>query len=86
MIEGMNKIPPENNFGIIRFEDLISKDINVFLERIEISAKEKVYMPKLNKTKSKFIIPKWVDWDDAQKNDAEIWMGKELQLFGYSWE
>tara|TARA_R110002020_G_scaffold50716_9_gene143358 strand:+ start:83498 stop:84268 length:771 start_codon:yes stop_codon:yes gene_type:complete len=87
MKNGLGKIPNKNNFGTVKFEDLIAGDIRWFLKKVRINASNniKVSMEKLNKTSGKFVIDKWGNWSAGEKNDAKVWMGKELKYFGYKW-
>jgi len=85
MIEGMKKIPKKNRGGIVKLEDLIKGDINWFIESIGLESIEKIKMISSNATKTPFILPKWDKWDQKLVNASKIYMGKELEYFGYKW-
>jgi len=85
MIEGMKKIPKKNRGGVVKLEDLIKGDINWFLESIGLESTYKIKMIVSNATKGIFKLPKWDKWSQKLVNEAKIYMGKELEYFGYKW-
>ena len=85
MVESMKKIPEHNRGGVVRFEDLIKGDISWFLDGLGLKSTKEITMPVVNSTKGVFKLPKWDEWNQKLINEAKIYMGKELEHFGYKW-
>ena len=85
MQAGLKRIPSKNNFGVVRFEDLIVNGLDEFINKLDINGKTGVTMQALNKTKKNFLIPHWREWDPKMAAEAKRHMGAELELFRYRW-
>ena len=83
MQAGLKEIPLKNNFGVVRFEDLVSSGLGEFINKLGIKGGTGITMQTLNRTKKNFIIPHWRDWTAEMKEDARRHMGAELNLFRY---